>query len=156
MRRSALGIPVAVGLIACSAIGSGDRSSVLESAFQSLAACGDPDIGEEVGQLRANDAPTHDDAVILDDGQSGYLFVCHLFWTVAVCAMDRDLKVLDVRSFPAKCGFALDGRIVTFHEHPGTGMLFDTRRLVSVEQGKLVIEELGWHPVENCPCPLAR
>lgn len=75
----------------------------------------------------------------------GYVYVCHLFWTVAVCWMDDDYSIRSVEAFNGKAGFSISwdhGLIVTCHEHPGTGLFFDTARRVHVDRDRLAIETL--------------
>jgi hypothetical protein len=134
-----------VGLLAACSATSHDRSTTIETAVQRLAAYEGPGLEDDVAGLRASDGLRLQEAVLLYGGDAGYLFVCHLFWTVAVCLMDGELNLLDVQSFSGKCGFGIDtstfssGLTITFHEHPGTDMFYDTCRSVTVHGGRMVI-----------------
>jgi hypothetical protein len=139
------------GLCACSSAPQTD--STLQLAFQKLVAYRGPGLEEDLDELRENGfSLTAEEAVLLDAPQGECILVCHFFWTVAVALLDKDLNLRDVQSHNAKCGFSVDwnaGLVVTFHEHPGTDMSYDTPCRLRVEGSRLRIDEIddeqaGW------------
>jgi len=116
----------------------------VRTAFEHVVRSGNSEVEWDSRTLADNPDFMGNEMLLLDDGQGGSIFIVHFFWTVAVCSLDRDLQVRDVRSVQAKCGFSLDwdsAPVVTCHAHPGTDMFYDTRKRVRVEGGKIVLED---------------
>ena len=116
----------------------------VRTALDNVVRSGNSEVEWDSPTLAANRDCMSDEMLLLDDGQGGNIFLVHFFWTVAICSLDRDLQVRDVRSVQAKCGFSVSwdsAPIVTFHAHPGTGMFYDTRKRVTVQAGKVVLED---------------
>jgi len=76
------------------------------------------------------------------------LYIESVPWGVVFVLLGKDGSIQETRSFVA---FAFSvawyqGLVVTLHHHPGTGMFYDQPMHVTVERGKLLIEdaEPGW------------